>query len=144
MKYLTLLLLFLCFLSACNKEEDDDNFDIDEFPQKWELVKMTGQIPNSETTGDKMEWQEYYRLNLDSTFTKLRERNGEVVEASGNFVFEELSDGEYLVLSYKTDNILIGSCSNNLEEVLWLKSETKMTSTWLACDGPGLEYKRTE
>ena len=105
---------------------------------------MTGQIPNSETTGIDMEWQEFYLLNSDRTFIKSRERNGVLTEEPGSFSFEDLSDGKYLVLTYEADNDIIGNCTSDLKEVLMVKSETRMLSTWSACDGPGLEYKRIE
>jgi hypothetical protein len=31
---------------------------------------MSGSIPNSETTGAAMEWQEFYLFNTNGTFTK--------------------------------------------------------------------------
>jgi hypothetical protein len=31
---------------------------------------MSGSIPNSETTGTTMEWQEFYLFNTNGTFTK--------------------------------------------------------------------------
>jgi arylsulfatase A-like enzyme len=37
---------------------------------KWTLVSMSGSIPNSETTGAAMEWQEFYLFNTNGTFTK--------------------------------------------------------------------------
>jgi hypothetical protein len=46
---------------------------------------MTGQVPNSEVSGQAMKWQESYQLNSDGTFTKSREKNGSVTEATGNY-----------------------------------------------------------
>jgi hypothetical protein len=141
MKNLIFISLLVCTLLSCTKE---DEFDFEQYHQKWQLIKMTGQIPNSETTGIDMEWQEFYLLNSNSTFIKSRERNGVLTEESGNFSFEDLSDGKYLVLTYGSDNSIIGNCTSDLKEVLMVKSDTRMLGTWSACDGPGLEYKRIE
>jgi arylsulfatase A-like enzyme len=43
---------------------------------KWTLVSMSGSIPNSETTGATMEWQEFYLFNTNGTFTKSEKKFG--------------------------------------------------------------------
>ena len=142
MKNLIFISLLICTLFSCTK---DNEFDIEQYPQKWQLIKMTGQIPNSEATGTNMEWQEFYLLNSNATFIKSRERDGILTEESGNFLFEEFNDEKYLVLSYETDNSLIGSCySSSLKEELILESHNRLISTWSYCDGPGLEYERNK
>ena len=133
-------LFTLClFVISCSK---DEKFDLNKYPQKWQLIKMNGQIPNSETTGKDMDWQEYYLLNSDGTFTKHREIGEKITEISGIFIYKDLSDGKYIEFNYKVENEIIGSCSSKLSEVLRVKSESKLLGTWLACDGPELEYDR--
>lgn len=141
MKNSLLVLLVICLSFSCSK---DDNFDPGKYPQKWTLVKMTGQISNSETTGENMEWQEYYLLKSDGTFIKNRVRDGIDYEESGSFTFADKTDGKFLELTYDADNEIIGSCNANQTESLWLKSENKLVGTWSYCDGPGLEYERKE
>lgn len=137
--FLVLFIIFTAF--SCSKV---DNFDLDKYPQKWTLVKMTGQIPNSESTGDKMEWQEYYLLKSDGTFIKHRERSGINYDASGNFKFIDNTDGKLLELIHDTNNEIIGSCYGNKTENLSLTSNKTLVGTWSHCDGPGLEYERKE
>ncbi|HEX2921635.1 MAG TPA: hypothetical protein VHO50_10770 [Bacteroidales bacterium] len=135
-----LLLLFFGFwiLTSCDKE-----FYLDNFPQKWQLISMYGQIPNSTVSGADMEWQESYLLNSDGTFTKSRTRNGVLTEASGTFLFKDINDEKYLVLYFDNNSSIIGSCTYyNLQESFWVRSEKRMTGTWSNCDGPGLEYTR--
>ena len=142
MKKLIPVFVMVTVLLSCSK---NDNFDIEKYPQKWQLIKMSsGMVPNSETSGENMEWQEYYLLNSDGTFTKHREWDGSQTEASGTFSFTEGTDGKYLKLFYNEESTLIGNCSGDNTESLWLRSERKLTGTWLACDGPGLEYERVE
>lgn len=131
----------VCTFLSCTK---DDEFDFEKYPQKWQLIKMSGQMPDSETTGNNMEWQEFYLLNSKGTFIKSRERDGVLTEEPGNFSFEDLSDGKFLVLTYETNNSIIGNCTSDLKEVLWVKSDTRMIGTWAECDGPGLEYQRIQ
>ena len=135
------LLFFICgvwIFTSCAKE-----FDLDKFPQKWQLTSMSGQTPNSTTSGSDMEWQESYLLNSDGTFRKSRIQNGVLTEASGTFVFKDLTDGKFLELFFKNSSNIIGSCTTSaLKETLWVRSEVKMSGTWSNCDGIGLEYER--
>lgn len=145
MKNVALVSLFVLFLFSC-VTDNEVVFLENQFPQKWQLTEMTGQTPNSETTGAQMSWQEYYLLKADGTFTKAQIRNGVTTEASGTYSFETsfTSNEKYLILTYKTSNSIIGSCTSDLNELLWVKSNTDMISSWMACDGPGLKYERVE
>lgn len=104
---------------------------------------MNGNIAGSETTGAAMECQEYYMFNLDGSFEKVREREGLVSKASGSFEVVEYNndDSDYLELSYTTGLELIGNCSGDQREVLMYRTSTVISNTWLACDGPGLDYR---
>jgi len=45
-------------------------------PEKWQLIEMTGDIANRPpSTGGDMEWQEWYMLFPDHSFTKARVRD---------------------------------------------------------------------
>jgi hypothetical protein len=149
MKNLIFLSFFICSVISCSKNEKSDLvqyhqvFDSKLFPQKWQLVKMTGNIPNSETTGVAMNWQESYLLNSDGSFTKSRKRDGKLTEGSGTFVFKDISGGKYLELTYLSASDIIGSCNADHTEGFWLRSD-KLVGTWSYCDGPGLEYERVK
>ncbi len=139
MKYF-LYILTLVF-TACLT----DNMDPEKYPQKWQLVEMSGNIVNvSPSTGSDMAWQEYYILYDDNTFVKSRNRRNTINEEAGTFSFIDLSDGQYLELAYESDNDIIGNCSSEFKELLKLTSEYELVGTWLACDGPGLVYKRVD
>jgi len=136
-----IFILLLGTLFSCSK---DDKYDFGKYPQKWLLIKMSGQVANSETTGTEMDWQELYLLNSNGTFAKHRERDGVHSEALGTFSVIDQSDGKFLELVYDTNSEIIGSCYGNHTESLWLKSDIKLMGTWSSCDGPGLEYERVE
>jgi hypothetical protein len=76
-----LFLILIGVLFSCNKNDDTDK-ETEEFGN-WILVEMNGSIPNSETTGSDMEWQEIYSLNTDGTFQKSRDRDGSVTKVFG-------------------------------------------------------------
>jgi len=140
MKSIIVTILIWVLLLSCST---DDSLEREDFPQTWVLVKMTGQIPNCEKVGDEMEWQEFYVLNNDGSFVKNRARNGVVTEVTGVFsLFENLNQTFY-ELVFTTDNDIISSCSQGVE-TLWLVDSVTINSTWLNCDGPGLEYKLEE
>ncbi len=138
---LCLLLIVGGTMFSCSN--DEITYSSNELPQKWVLVQMSGQVPNSVTIGDKMAWQEYYVLKADSSFIKHRERNGVDYEASGVFSVESNPDGTYFKFVYDSDSEIIGNCSPYQTETL-VKRDTKLIGTWWACDGPGLEYQRKE
>ena len=147
-----LVILGIGIVTACSNSEEpglerarEQQSDDVQAAQKWQLVEMSGSIANvPPSTGSDMNWQEYYLLYPDSTFTKVRERDGDVREAGGTYAFVTLSDGEYLELSYPSPNDLIGSCTTEPKELLFFQSENKLTGTWQACDGPGLVYEKVE
>ncbi len=106
---------------------------------------MSGMIANvPPLTFDDMHWQEDYILQEDGTFTKSRSQNGNVRAITGTYDIIELEDGRYLELIYEAKDEIIGNCSPEAEELLKFESENSLIGTWWACDGPGLQYERSE
>ncbi|MDT0678212.1 hypothetical protein [Autumnicola musiva] len=148
MKNPFILLLLLTFISCGDEEEEVliASLSLTRFPQKWELVMMTGSLQDSQTRGDKMAWQENYIFYADGAFKKTRERNNEVKEASGTYsISEQENNSNHILyhLVYNRENGLIGSCSGKPEEYLHLDLESQtLLSDWQICDGPGLYYEQ--
>ncbi|RIJ36825.1 hypothetical protein [Pontibacter oryzae] len=145
MKKLVVLPLLVLVLFSCDKEklsaEAELTFKELSEPQKWELVKMSGQIADSETTGKAMPWQEYYTFNPDGSFTKVRAVEGSLISATGTYKYHITHSEKYIELIYPAYNDLIGSCTSaELKETL-IVNENGLQSNWWACDGPGLWYK---
>tara|TARA_R110000868_G_scaffold114040_1_gene306002 strand:- start:169 stop:597 length:429 start_codon:yes stop_codon:yes gene_type:complete len=136
--------IIFCALLAlfCSCSNDNIKAITTAYHGKWELYKMSGNLPNSETTGTGMEWQESYTFKTDGSFTKSRTRNGEKTELSGTYVFLKVQEESFLELTYKIDNDIIGSCYGNNKEELYILPNSILSSTWRNCDGPGLEYKK--
>jgi hypothetical protein len=131
------------FVLFCSCSDDNIKGITTEYQGKWELYKMSGRVANSETTGTAMEWQEYYSFNTDGSFTKSRTSNGVKTEISGSYIISKLQEGSFLELTYKTDSEIIGSCYGNNKEELTILPNSILSSTWKNCDGPGLEYEKT-
>lgn len=149
MKKLTFIFLLLCALFSCRKtvETPVEKVFLNEYPQKWQLIKMYGQVPNSESTGTDMRCQESYVLKSDGTFIKSRDTKGVLTEGSGTFIFETVLGEKYLKLTFTTSSSIIESCTSiSRTELLYIKTDTKnkMLGGAAACDGPGLEYERIE
>lgn len=141
MKKYICLIGFVVAILSCSK--DKSPFDSMRFPQKWKLVQISSEM-GIVSSGEDMEWQETYELQADGTFTKTREKNAEIVSASGTFSYEEFSDDPYLVLMYNSESPIIGNCSAEAKEELAVKEDLSLVSTWQACDGPGLVYERVD
>ena len=105
---------------------------------------MTGSSADQPSkSGQDMEWQEYYLLNSDYTFIKHRQVGEVESELSGIYTILTQPDGDYIQLSYQSENALISSCSpQSAKEILFVVAEDEVKGTWEACDGPGLYYKR--
>ncbi len=142
MKKQILLLLLIGTLCSCSK--DDFSVGLNDVIGNWKLVQMTGNIPNSETTGSEMEWQESYLLNSDGTFQKSRDRDGLVIEAFGTYSLIENTEEVFLELNFNNQSEIIGSCSSDIKESMTFQSENIFTSSWNACDGPGLKYEKID
>lgn len=142
MKHIYFAIFISIFTLSCSSDNDMTPGMTDS--QKWELVKMTGNFANSETTGSDMEWQETLVLQDDGIFVKQRERDGTTNDESGIYEFITANDERLLELIFDMDNDLIGNCTGDQTEVYRLVSDTMLVGTWLACDGPGLEYQLVE
>ena len=146
MKFPYLLLVMILLFTSCSKDEqaiDTQDFSLKEFPQKWKLVKMTGNFQGSETTGQNMSWQENYIFNADGSFLKTRNENGESTSAGGYYSFHEQEQA--FILNYNKSNPLIGNCTSESKEYLYFdENKAYLLSNWWACDGPGLFYERIE
>lgn len=145
MKKITALLVCIVLLLSCSSD-DDYGLESTQFvyaEQQWTLVKMTGSFQNSETTGSEMEWQEYYTFSPEGTFIKSRTVDEVVYEATGNFEVIEFDNdpNHYLELTYQTVNALVGNCTEDDKELLMYRNSTMISSLWMACDGPGLDYE---
>ncbi len=142
MKNQIILTFLIGILVSCSSDKE---IDIEPCPVKWQLVRMSGNIANiPPSTGSDMAWQEWYVLYPDDTFIKTRERDNAVNEEKGTYAIVTLSDGEYLELTYKLKNDLIGNCSIDAKELLKINSEDELIGTWWACDGPGLFYEKVK
>lgn len=144
MKRYSVLFLFFVFLVSC-ANDDDFGLESTQFAfseQKWVLTQMSGNIPNSETIGDDMEWKEYYIFSPKGTFLKSRTVHEEVTEATGTFEVVEYENdlNHYLELTFETEKELAGNCTGDDKELLIYRSSTMISSLWMACDGPGLDY----
>lgn len=140
MKKLIILIAFLTIFNSCSK--DNVAADNTGYYGKWTLIKMSGSMVDSETTGSAMEWQEFYLFNTNGTFTKSRERKGVKTTISGTYTTTNNPDGFYFELTYPNDSEIIGSCYGNLKEELYITENNTLSNTWKNCDGPGLEYKK--
>lgn len=148
MRNYTIYILLIVALASCASDDDyglaSTQFVFSE--QKWVLTQMSGSFQNSETKGEDMEWQEYYIFSPEGTFIKSRTVDEEVTEAIGTFEVVEYDNdlNHYLELTYQTGNELVGNCTGDDKELLIYRNSTMISSLWMACDGPGLDYSLTK
>jgi hypothetical protein len=141
MKKIIVLLFFVTALFSCSS---DDESPFKDYKGKWILTQMTVMTANSQTTGSEMQWQEFYVLDANGTFTKSREKDGFVIEITGTYSQINSLTGTVLLFTYSINSDIIGSCSSELKEELNFLSENVLLSTWQQCDGPGLKYEKED
>ena len=63
-------------------------------------------------------------------------------EATGSFEVVEYENdlNHYLELTFETGNEIAGNCTGDDKELLVYRNSTTISSLWMACDGPGLDY----
>ncbi|MFS4468679.1 hypothetical protein [Maribacter sp. 2210JD10-5] len=148
MRNLVLSFFTLLFLVSCSIDDgmESKTVELQFTSQTWKLIRMTGSFVGSVTEGDAMDWQETYVFNPDGTFLKSRTRQGMIIEASGTFEVVEFAndDQDYLELVFLKGTELAGNCYGNNSETLVYRSPKELSSTWQACDGPGLDYVLVE
>ncbi len=132
-------------MACSDKDDSGDIFDINSFPQQWELMEMSGGLSGQLFKGSEMSWQESITLQSDKRFIKVRQVENERIEGVGVFAFSEKEGEMYLSLEYDSETELIESCTHEkLIERLYLPSSTSLTGGSAPCDGPGLYYGRIE
>ncbi|MFD2828383.1 hypothetical protein ACFSYG_18035 [Leeuwenhoekiella polynyae] len=133
--------LFLGLFVSCT---DDNGTTADLVQQETSvelnLVKMSGQVRGSETTGDEMSWQETYTLGSGMRFKKVRKSDENTLISEGDFDIVMINSDKYLKFVHDSDSELIGNCTGDKIELLKYTSSDSLESTWNACDGPGLQY----
>jgi hypothetical protein len=143
MKKFSIAFMLLLGLFSCTND-DTNSSDGTDYYGKWKLVKMTGSIKQPVYITDELQWQEFYVFNTNGTFAKTRIKDNNTVAVSGTFVIANILNETHLELTYSTSNDIVGSCYGNQKEDLFIKSNGLLVSTWQNCDGPGMEYKKTE
>lgn len=144
-KTVIVFILMLSLISCSNNSVDSKSKVAIDYYGKWTLVKMSGSIANSDTTGAEMDWQESYVFNADGTFTKIRLRDNITTKSSGTFLIQKDDDSVSFSLMHSKNSGIIGNCSgDDLSEFLSIHKDNLLQSSWWACDGPGLFYEKTK
>jgi hypothetical protein len=152
MQTLVMAMIVIGTLICCSEDIESSkdscpgkvDLESQQFPQVWKLIKMTGSMRNSETTGANMQWQETIALNANGIFIKNRVENNLTYEASGTYTFALAGNKESieLTLTFLSSGSLIGSCYGQLIEKYMLEANCKLVGTWSHCDGPYLLYEK--
>ncbi len=138
-KFASIFMLMLSIVSCSNDDADSRNSS--SYYGKWELTKYTTTFILAIYVAGEPQWKEFYDFKSDDTFVKTRIRNGITTTASGTFKTTLIQNQTHLQLTYNAESDIIGSCTGKLNEELFIKEGT-LISTWQNCDGPGFEYSK--
>lgn len=140
-------LLGLALLNSCTMETFERSNK--NYVGSWVLIKTTGNVEDSELTGNEMPFQESYFLKEDGTFVKTRVEKGGSTEVRGTYSLgveegAEEAPRTYIRMFHDTGNPIIANCTASYTEFLYFSGKDRMLGTWNACDGLGLEYRKAE
>ncbi|MFH6936088.1 hypothetical protein [Flavobacterium sp. FlaQc-30] len=142
MKKIGLLIVLFISLVSCSND-DNDNKPTEDYLGKWKLTSMNRNKNPAANSIGVMEWEESYVFSSDGKFTKTRIRDSKTSSVSGTYSVVETLEQTQLKLMYSTKNDIIGTCTEDLIENLYIIYATgKLYSTWAACDGPLLTYDK--
>ncbi|MEH6657118.1 hypothetical protein [Leeuwenhoekiella marinoflava] len=133
-------LIVSLFVSCADENDTTADLVQQEISVELNLVKMSGQIRGSETTGEEMSWRETYTLGPGMRFKKVRKSEGKTLTSEGFFDIVMINSDKYLKFVHDSDSELVGNCTEDKTELLKYTSSDSLESTWSACDGPGLQY----
>ncbi|WET02870.1 hypothetical protein [Flavobacterium sp. YJ01] len=143
MKKIGLLIVLLISLISCSND-DNDNTPTADYHGKWNLTSMSRNKNPSANSIDIMEWQESYIFSSSGKFSKTRIKDNKKTTVFGTYTVVETSEQTQLTLIYGAQNDIIGTCTGNLTENLYIiKTVGKLFSTWGICDGPLLSYDKS-
>jgi len=141
---LFLTALIILTTSACGGDHAKGEEKVTEggAGEQWQLSRMSAGMAGAEKSGGDMEWQETLTLLPEKQFLRTRSSTNGETTAKGNY--EILNEGEetFLVLTYLSQNSLIGNCSGDLKEHYHMVGKNTLTGTWGACDGPTLTFTK--
>ena len=147
MKKIIPLLALLTIICSCSAEKTDLSVN---YEGKWKLTRVISNF-SSDKTGIEPEYEEFYVLKADSSFTKTRILEDEILTGSGTYVVPEndpvIGGGPNRVtveFTYNANSPIIANCTTSFTEILYLKSNVILMSTWQACDGRTLEYRKID
>lgn len=144
MNRLASFILITVVFYSCLSENKEETILTDSYPQKWELISITNSLNNKSFSGQDILLQEYYILNSDRTFSKIRKNSNSTVVANGTFKSFFMSDKKYLYFKYINDSPILVNCTKEFSENVQFDSELYFHNNSFGCDNPILIYKRTE
>ena len=142
MKKIGLLIVLFISLVSCSND-DNDNKPTEDYHGKWKLTSMSRNKNPAANSIDVMEWEENYVFSSNGKFSKTRIKDKKTSSASGTYSVAKTSEQTQFKLIYSTQSDIIGTCSGDLIENLYIiHAAGKMYSTWGTCDGPLLTYDK--
>ena len=141
--------MFIIPFLSCSTEEEPAVAEYN-LMGEWVLVQTSGQVPDSEETGEDMPFQETYTVNEDGSFTKTRITEGEEKTATGTYEVSEttevINDEEVKLVYFvhESESLLATCSSSTLTEDLYLTPDGKLISLYMECDGIGLQYEKLD
>jgi len=128
---------------GCKQAEEPEMF----LNGEWVLVESINPFNPEPFTGVDLPFREAYTFRQDLTFSKSRDEDGDLTVATGTYTIHAAGPDQPgvqhdLVLTFETNEELVGDCTFGNVEHLVLPSMQRLENTWHFCDGPKYIYER--
>ncbi|MBZ4035212.1 hypothetical protein K6T82_10565 [Flavobacterium sp. 17A] len=141
MKKITFLVLLLIATVSCSNDDNDNNKEI--YFGKWTLTFMSRNNSPLANSIPVIEWQETYNFSSKGKFAKTRTKDGKTKTVVGTYSVNKVEDRIELKLKYTAQNDIIGTCSSDLTENLFILNNTgTLYNGWSLCKGPQIAYEK--
>lgn len=141
-KSLTYAFLLIILLSCSDEELSPESFDIQNFPQFYQLSGMNTGLSGQILTGNDLPYQETILLKASKKFVKTRNTKDTTIIGEGTFEFMVNGESIILTMTYAMETELISSCKKEkIVERLNVDLLGFLTGGSLPCDGPGVYYE---
>ncbi|MDN3595614.1 hypothetical protein [Zunongwangia endophytica] len=143
------LIVLILFTFSCSSDDEEEfytkDFEINEFPQEWKLVRSISGFDREVSEGEELSTTQVYKFNKDQIFVKKVILDQETYIGEGVYELVEDDQGRWwFYLTYTKKGGAVDSClAESDKEQLYFNTETvELQGGSPECDGPLLYFKR--
>ena len=128
----------LLLVSTCGDKNSKNDIEGD----TWQLIEMTAGMVAPSNQEAELSMSQTYVFGQDMSFNKQQTNDESTLKGYGTYTTKETSEGFFYMLKYTDGLQIVGSCTGQDNEELFLREDGKLQNSWMMCDGPLLVYEK--